>query len=136
MKAISKEEAIEELGEYLRKTNKVKDYKRFIREVKEREELVTTGIGNEIAIPHARTDTVDDFMLVFGRSLKGIDFEAFDNKPAKLIFLMAIPKREIDEYLIVLARLTKVLKQEPLLRGLFSAATCEEAVGYLKEAEK
>ena len=135
LKATGKNEAIEELGEYINKTNKVRDYKRFIREVKERDEMATTGIGNEIAIPHARTDTADNFIIVLGRSENGVDFGAFDNKPAKLIFLMAIPKREIDEYLIVLAHLTKMLKQEQLLRGLYAAKSGEEAVNLMKTAE-
>ncbi len=136
MKSKDKEGSIRELGEYIRKTGEVKDHDKFMREVFEREKLVTTGIGNELAIPHARTNLTDKFLIVFGRSTAGVDFESFDKRPAKLIFLMAIPSKNIDEYLVILAHLTRILKNEELLKGLYSAETNEEAIDIFKKAEE
>ncbi len=136
IKSKDKEGAIRELGEYIRKTGKVRDYDEYLKEVFEREKLVTTGIGNELAIPHARTDKVDKFMVVFGRSAEGVDFESFDKRPARLIFLMAIPKKDIDNYLIILAHLTRVLKKDELLKGLYDAKLPEEVMDIFKRAEE
>ena len=129
-------DAIHELGEFMKKTGEVKDYDRFIEEVFDREKLVTTGIGNELAIPHARTVTVDNFMIVFGRSGEGVDFEAFDKKPVRLIFFMAIPSKDIDEYLKILAHLTRVLKKRDLVKGLYEAEKPEDIIRLFGEAEK
>ena len=82
-----------------------------------------------------RTNMTDRFLIVFGRSMEGVDFESFDKRPARLIFLMAIPSKNVDEYLVILAHLTRVLKKEELLKGLYNAKTNEEAIDIFKKAE-
>jgi fructose-specific phosphotransferase system IIA component len=131
LKGKSKEEVIKEIGERLKGEEEVKDYGLFLKEVFEREGLSSTGIGNQIAIPHARTDAVNDFVIGFGRSREGVEFEALDGKPVKFIFLMGTPKEKgINSYLKILAHLTRVLNkssfQEALLRANSAAEVIEE----------
>ncbi|MCM8774162.1 MAG: PTS sugar transporter subunit IIA, partial [Candidatus Omnitrophica bacterium] len=78
LKASNKEEAIREISENLFKKGKILDLEGFIKDVLERERLGSTGIGHSIALPHARTQTVNGFIIGFGKSTKGIDFNSID----------------------------------------------------------
>jgi len=98
-----RDEAITELAQLLGDHPAVKDSDEFLQAVFAREKESTTGIGQGIAIPHARTDTVTDFVAAVGLSKAGIDFKAIDGKPVKLVILMGIPAHKINAYLKLLA---------------------------------
>ncbi len=134
--ATVKKEAIEELGAVIKGAKEVTDYESFLKGVFEREALTTTGIGNGIAIPHARTDTISQFVIAFGRSEKGVEFESLDGQPAKLIFLMGTPTKEINQYLKLLARLTSLLKRESFRESLLQAGEAKEIIEIFEETEK
>ncbi len=124
MKSEEKREAIKELGSVIRQARAVLDYDKFMKEVFRREELCTTGIGNEIAIPHARTDGVKELIIAIGRSLKGIEFDAIDQKPVKLIFLLGTPQSAgLNVYLRVLAHLSRMLNNRAFRSELLEAKT-------------
>jgi fructose-specific phosphotransferase system IIA component len=128
LKAKTKEEAITELAESLKTHSAVSDYETFLKDVFNREKVGTTGIGLGIAIPHARTDAVDRFVIAFGRSESGVPFGAPDGKPAKLIFLMGAVKKEVNNYLKILARLTRVLRKESFRERLLKAESPEQVL--------
>jgi fructose-specific phosphotransferase system IIA component len=133
MKASNKEEAIRELAQSLKNAKEISDFDVFIKDVLDRETLSTTGIGKHIAIPHARTDAVDDIVLVLGRSTKGIKFGAFDKKPAKIIILMATPKSKgITNYLKLLAHVVRILKKENVQKIILDAAEPRNIITGLK----
>lgn len=134
MKARTKEDAIRELAELMKKSGEISNFQQYLTEVLERESIVSTGIGNELAIPHARTETVKKISIVFGLSKNGIDFEASDNKPAKYIFLIAIPNTDVNRYFIVLSQLNNTFKNEALTRELNEAKTPEEAINAFKKS--
>ena len=137
LKAYSKQEAIKEIASLLKDAKGIVDFETFVKDVFEREKLATTGIGYEIAIPHARTNAVTDFVIAFGRSQEGVEFNSVDNKPAKLIFLLGTPKRQgLGGYLKILARLTKVLKEESFRNSLLEATSPKEIVDEFKKADK
>ena len=92
--------------------------KGFLEDVFEREQLETTGIGDEIAIPHARTDAVKQLIIAVGRSRHGINFESPDGRNVKLFLLMGIPRESVSHYLKILAQLTRLLKRGPLREKL------------------
>jgi PTS system nitrogen regulatory IIA component len=128
LKADTKEEAIRELAESLKTHPAVSDYETFLTDVFNREKVGTTGIGHGIAIPHARTDAVDRFIIAFGRSRDGIPFGAPDGQPVKLIFLMGAVKKQVNNYLKILARLTRVLRKENFRELLIKAENPEEVL--------
>jgi len=134
MKARTKEDAIRELAELMKKSGEISNFQQYLTEVLERESIVSTGIGNELAIPHARTGTVNKILIVFGLSKNGIDFEASDNKPAKYIFLIAIPNTDVNRYFIVLSQLNNTFKNEALTRELNEAKTPEEVINAFKKS--
>ncbi len=137
LKATGKEEAIRELGSFIRKAKEISNYEMFHKDVLEREKLTTTGIGEEVAIPHARTDTVTGFVVAFGRSENGVEFDSLDRKKAKLIFLMGTPKTAgLDEYLVLLAHLTRLLKGESFRESLLKARSPAEIIDIFRNFEK
>ena len=136
LKAEVKEEAIKELGSAMKGAKEITDYENFLKDVFEREALATTGICNGIAIPHARTDAVSQFVIAFGRSKRGVEFESLDGKPAKFIFLMGTPKDEVNQYLKLLGRLTRLLKKESFRESLLKAQEAREIIEIFEETEK
>jgi fructose-specific phosphotransferase system IIA component len=110
IKAVAKEAVIEELVNLAASSNMVKDRDQLLADIREREELVTTGVGYGVAFPHAKTKSVKGIVIAFGRSDKGIDFDAMDHKPVNLFFLIAAPEDAIGAHLNVMARLSFLMK--------------------------
>ena len=134
--ASSKEDAIKKLGILLKNEKTVSDYDQFIKDVFQREALSSTGIGQNIAIPHSRTNTVKDFVIAFGRINDGLEFDALDKKPVKLIFLMGTPKdKGLHDYLKILSSLTRRLDKEPFREQLLNASTPKEIIEIFRKVD-
>ena len=134
----NKEEAIEEIAAvFLKDSTELIDFDIFLRDVFKRETVNTTGIGNEIAMPHARSDAVKDFVIAFGRSREGVQFNSLDGKPANLIFLIVTSKEKcrLDSYLRILARLTSLLQNKSFRNSLLEASSPKEVINIFQEAE-
>jgi PTS system fructose-specific IIC component len=135
--ASSKDEAIKELARALEHEPKVTDLDLFINDTFEREGFCTTGIGRSVAIPHARTEAVSGIVIALGRSVEGIDFDSLDGKPVHLVFLMGTPKRKnLSNYLSVLARLTRLLEKESFRKMLLEADTKAEIIDAFRKVEE
>ncbi len=112
LKSPDKDGVLKELVEQAAKSNLVKDAGELLRDVRERENLVTTGVGYGVAFPHAKTKATKGIVIAFGRSERGIEFDAMDHKPAHLFFLIAAPEDAIGAHLNVMARLSYIMKSE------------------------
>ena len=112
LKSAEKKDVLRELVTIAGESNLVKDADELLRDVREREELVTTGVGYGVAFPHAKTKATKGIVIVFGRSEKGIDFDAMDHKPVHLFFMIAAPEDAIGAHLNVMARLSYIMKSE------------------------
>jgi len=112
LKSKEKDSVLDELVELVSTSNLVKDADQLLADVKEREELVTTGVGYGVAFPHAKTKATKGIVIGFGRSDDGIDFDAMDHKPVNLFFLIAAPEDAIGAHLNVMARLSYIMKSE------------------------
>ncbi|MEA3297271.1 MAG: PTS sugar transporter subunit IIA [candidate division Zixibacteria bacterium] len=123
LKAADKKTAIEELVNLVSSSNMVKDRDLLMADIKEREELVTTGVGYGVAFPHAKTRSVKGIVIAFGRSLSGVDFDAMDHKKVQLFFLIAAPEDAIGAHLNVMARLSYLMKSEKNRTKLLEAAS-------------
>jgi fructose-specific phosphotransferase system IIA component len=130
-----KEDAIRELARLMESTQGMIDFNLFLEDVFERERLGTTGIGDGIAIPHARTDAVDQLVIALGRSARGVEFESLDGKKVKLLFLMGTPKGSVSHYLKILAQLTRLLKEGTFRDKLLEARDKEIVVSLFREIE-
>ncbi len=115
-------EAIEELIDHLVSCDRIRgeDRDAIAGVVKKRETSMSTGIGFGVGIPHASTDLVDEVIGVFGRSAQGINFDALDNKPVKLVMLFLVPQGQFQKHLHTLANIAKTLHDSE-----FRSALCE-----------
>ncbi len=112
LKGNDKDVVIEELVELVSRSNMVKDRDQLLVDIRERENLVTTGVGYGVAFPHAKTRSVKGIVIGFGRSPSGVEFDAMDHKPVHLFFLIAAPEDAIGAHLNVMARLSFLMKSE------------------------
>ncbi len=135
LRANNKEESIKNLAEVLKGQEEIVDFDKFLSDVFEREDLGTTGIGLGLALPHARTQAVNSFVIAIGRINEGLDFSSLDGEPAKLIFLMGTPKEEVQGYLKILAHLTRLLKKESFRASLLEADTPAKVIEIFKKEE-
>ncbi|MDN3022984.1 fructose-specific PTS transporter subunit EIIC [Streptomyces sp. S.PB5] len=126
--AVGKEAAIREMAGLLARTGKVADVDELVATALRREEQGTTGLGEEIAIPHAKTDAVTAPVVGFARSAEGIEWGSLDGTKARLVFMIAVPEAAAgDEHLRILALLSRKL-MDAGFRGRLTAAPDERAV--------
>ena len=135
LQATTKNETIEELVELASRSNMVRDHDELLQAVKEREKLVTTGVGYGVAFPHAKTRALKGIVIAFARSGEGIDFQAMDKKPVQLFFLIAAPEDAIGAHLNVMARLSFLMKSEKNREKLLAARTAGEVFMVLDSVD-
>ena len=137
-KVSSKDEAIDKLVDLMDASGNLDDKKEYKNKVLERESLSTTGIGDGIAIPHAKTKAVKNPGLSSMVVKDGVDYDSLDGAPAKLFFMIAAPESANNLHLEVLARLSTILMDESFRESLINAKSKEEYLKLIddKETEK
>jgi fructose-specific phosphotransferase system IIA component len=133
--APNKSEALTKIAVRLVENKLIDDCDEFLAAVKKRENQGCTAIGHCLAIPHARSKTLKKIVIVMARLRAGIDFGAEDGEPVRLVFLLGTPEDKAGEYLKVLARLSKLLKENGLRGDLLKAASAVEVLELLEKAE-
>ena len=132
----TKEDVIRELvNRIAQKKMVLKDSDQFFEEVLERERLGSTGIGEGVAIPHARTDNVEKIIIVFARTMKPVDFNSDDKRPVRLLFMIAVPVRGLKSYLNTLAKISRIVRQEKVRRMLLEASSPDDVIRVIQMAE-
>ena len=126
--------AINEVAQLLQSNPNVTNFAGFYEELLARERIESTCLGNEIAFPHARTDSLKGMVLAIGRSTQGVWFEN-SSQNVKLIFVIGTPKRMVTDYLSVVGGLARLLKDASTREKLVSAATLDEFIATLTKAE-
>jgi mannitol/fructose-specific phosphotransferase system IIA component (Ntr-type) len=111
----------------------VHDRDELLEKILAREQLMSTGIGIGLAVPHARLDSVDEFVIALGRSREGIEYGALDGQPVHLVFLIAAPEVAREEYLRLLARITLHLKDPECFKRVLEAPTAADVQALLSE---
>ena len=125
--------AIEQMCEMMSNSSNIEDKDRFKKAILEREEIVSTGIGLGIAIPHVKIDQVRDMTIGIGICADGIPWDAIDNKPVKIVIMIAGSKEQHNLYLRILSKFILVLKKEKRRNQLISARSPEEVVALFSE---
>jgi len=132
IKSDNKHDALNELLEVICKNPRITDRKIFNKEIFKREELMSTGIGYQIAIPHARHKTVKDFVIAIGRKKEGLPYESIDDKPVKLIFMIGASDKQDKDYIRLLSRLVLRLKNPDFLEKILKAQDPSEIYQVIK----
>ncbi len=114
----------------------VKNHNKLREDVLKREREMSTGIGKQIALPHAKTDAVSDPVLALATLKNRINFESIDNEPVRVIFLLATPEEMLAEHLKLLGRITRLAGRENVRKKLTAAVASSEVLELFKEEEK
>ena len=102
----------------------------------ERERLGSTGIGGGIGIPHGKMKSLESLVLGFGLSRKGVDFESLDGQPTHIFFLLVTPENSTGLHLKLLARISRILKNDPFKSRLLEAVDSDEILGIITEEDE
>lgn len=133
LKSVTKNSVIEELVDLIDSHGGLKNRDHVLQEVLKRELLCSTGLERGIAIPHAKTEAVDDMLMAVGIAPKGIDYEALDGNPSKLFFLILAPPDQAGPHVEVLADIARVTKSNAICRLLLAAADADEVIELFTE---
>lgn len=126
LKAGDKTKVLEELVDALVSTRPSIDKDSLVRILLERERLGSTGIGDGVAIPHGKFRGINEPIICFGRSQKGLDFDSMDGQPVHLFFLLVAPEDSASAHLKALARIAKILKSSSFRKTLIENSSREE----------
>ena len=123
----TRDQAIDALVDVLDGAEELVDKQAFRKAILYREKLVSTGIGMGVAVPHAKMKEFDDFFIAVGiQKTQGIDWNALDKAPVRLIFMIAGPDERQSEYLQILSLLTSAIRDVDLRKQLLSAESAQE----------
>lgn len=135
VEASSCEAAISELIHQAGANQRFENAEAVLEAVLAREQLMSTGVGNGIAIPHCKSSASPEFTLIIGIHPSGIDFQAPDKLPAKIIMLLTGPENKPGIHIRLLSRISRILAQADTRNSLQNVATAQEALDLLSTAE-
>lgn len=121
LKSRSKSDAIKELLDVFEACGKINNEAQALKDCIERENYLSTGFENGLAVPHAKTEAVNELILAFGISREGIEFDSLDGKPAHFIFLLLSPVNESGPHIKVLSEITRQFQDAQIPRKILAA---------------
>jgi len=130
-----KESCIKELVQLLEGAHHINTKGEILSKVLQRESMMSTGIGNGVAIPHGKARAVDRMLGACALSSEGIEFESVDGEPAKLFILLVSPENVGAPHVRVLANISRLLKEESVRQRLREAAHPADFLAALESAE-
>mgnify|MGYP006087009463 FL=1 len=130
-----KESTLDELSSFLKDKGMVSNKETLQSALMEREALGSTGIGENVAIPHAKISAIDQIITVFGRSIKGIEFDSLDKKPVHFIYLVLAPMNSSGQHLKVLARISRLLKNKSLRESIIRATEANQIYAIIADED-
>jgi fructose-specific phosphotransferase system IIA component len=126
---------IDELVDLLADQGRVSDPASLKEAVWTRETTRTTGIGHSLAIPHGKCDSVPDLAMAIGKPAEAIDFQSIDNKPVRLVVLLASPPDRTSDHIQALARISRLMTVEEFRNRIYEAPGAREIYEMLQEQE-
>jgi PTS system nitrogen regulatory IIA component len=134
LKAQDKKGVLEELVEPIARLKEANP-EELVLVLMERERLGSTGIGSGIGIPHGKLKNLDELVLGFGLSRTGVDFESMDGRPTHIFFLLMTPENSTGLHLKVLARISKILKNDTFRERLLAASSGDDIYRIIKDED-
>ena len=127
----NKVKVIKEMTQCLKKNNFIKNDQALFETLMEREKLGSTGIGENVAIPHGKSDEVTQIITVLARSKKGVEFESLDQKPVHFICMVIAPAHSTGQHLKVLARVSRIFKNQGIREEILKAENSDTIYSIL-----
>ena len=135
LQSTDKEGVLLEMTRFLEQKGKIKDQVTLQSALMERERLGSTGIGENVAIPHAKSDEVEQITTVFGRSIGGISYDALDQKPVHFVCLVIAHTASTGHHLKALARISRLLKNQTLRDNILRAQDADRIFTVLVDED-
>ncbi|RZB36374.1 MAG: PTS system, nitrogen regulatory IIA component [Desulfobacteraceae bacterium Eth-SRB2] len=135
LKSIDKKGVLEELVTPVARISGM-NHEYLVKVLMEREQLGSTGIGEGVGIPHGKVKDLESLVLGFGLSRKGIDFESMDGLPTHIFFLLITPENSTGLHLKLLARISRILKNDHFRQKLLHALSRDEIYSIIKKEEE
>ena len=136
MEGTNKTEIIDELINLFKDDERIKNLEEMRNAVHDREKIMSTGVGKGFAIPHAKTDSVNEIIAAFGRLDKPIDFQALDEQPVNLVFLLIGKESLVGPHIKLLSRISSMMNKDEFRESLANATTAEEIYSLFENEEK
>lgn len=134
LKSQDKKSVLEELVEPISHITGM-DHHELVRVLMDREQLGSTGIGEGIGIPHGKVKGLESMIIGFGLSKRGVEFDSIDNKPTNLFFTLITPDQSTGLHLKLLARISRLLKDDSFRHSLLNASSPEEILSLIEEQD-
>jgi nitrogen PTS system EIIA component len=131
----NKEEVLREITDFLQDLGVITNKETLFNTLMEREKLGSTGIGENVAIPHGKSEELSQIVTVFGRSLGGVNFESLDQKPVHFVCMVIAPSNSTGQHLKALARISRLLKNQDLRQGILKLEDANEIYALLLEED-
>ncbi|VAX20200.1 PTS IIA-like nitrogen-regulatory protein PtsN [hydrothermal vent metagenome] len=136
LSSLVKEDVLKELCDLLSKNGDVDDGEAIFDAVIKREQLGSTGIGEHVAIPHAKSPGVKNLVAAFGLSKEGVDYVSVDDKPVRIIFLLVASDNATGAHLKALARISRLLKKQDFRKKLENVSSSEDIYSIIAQEDE
>ena len=131
----AKDEIINAMVDLVGLSSKVLDKEKVRIAIFEREKIMSTGVGNGFAIPHGKTDAVTDTAAAFAVTADAIDYQALDEKPVRLVFLLVGKDNMVGPHIKLLSRISRLMNKEDFRNKLLTAANPHDVIEIFKQEE-
>jgi len=128
LEGTEKNEVLREMIHLLKEAGKFEDEEAIYLAVRNREDLCSTGLGEGIAVPHAKTDAVSSITMAIGISPDGIEFESLDEKPAKMFFMILAPPSQAGQHIEILSEVARITRSAAFMRAIIHSENAKEVL--------
>jgi len=136
LKGESKEDVINELIDLFKDDQRVIDLEKVRDAVLEREKIMSTGVGKGFAIPHGKTNAVNDILAAFGKSNRPIEYDSLDGHPVNLVFLLVGKDNLVSKHIKLLSRISRMMNKDEFRDKLIQAKTSDEILDIFRKEEE
>ncbi len=126
LRSTDKTDLINELIDLFKNDPRVNDLPKVRQRVLEREKIMSTGVGKSFAVPHGKTDGVNELICAFGKSSHPIEFDSLDQQPVHLVFLLVNHDSSVSMHIKLLSRISRLMTKDEFREKLIEAKTAEE----------
>jgi len=136
LKNHEKNDIIKEMVDHLYQQKKIGNREKILRAILDREKVMSTGVGDHVAIPHGKADGVKDIVASLGITESDVDFHSIDNKPVRLIFLLVGPPDKTGPHLKALSRISRLMHRPEFRSKLLNSKSPKEVMHIISDEEE
>ena len=136
LKGNKKVEVINELVDLFKNDSRVQDVEKVRSAVLDREKIMSTGVGKGFAIPHGKTNSISDIIAAFGKTKNPVDYDALDNQPVHLVFLLVGKDNLVSKHIKLLSRISRMMNKDDFRNRLLDAGSADEILEIFTKEEE